>query len=94
MYRLTYEQGNGYSCSCCRQSWTDTEDFDNEKDMIDYLIDKKQHGDDWELEEIREIKDEDLTSKYSNIAKIIIDNNEKIKVRKLKLEQLKNKLEL
>jgi len=94
MYRVTYEQGNGYSCNCCRQSWTETEDFDNEQDMIDYLIDRKKYGDDWELEEIREIKDEDLTTKYNKIVQILIDNSNKVKARKFKLEQLKNKLEL
>ena len=27
MYRITYEQGNGYRCGCCRHSYEDTVDF-------------------------------------------------------------------
>lgn len=92
MYRVTYEQGNGYRCSCCRTTYTETEDFDDKEDMIGYLVNMTQNGDDWELEEIREIKDEDLTNKYSEIVDGIITNSKKSKARKIKLEQIKNKL--
>lgn len=27
-YRITIEEGNGYHCSCCRATWTYTEDYD------------------------------------------------------------------
>lgn len=28
-YRLTWTQGNGYRCGCCRRTWSEYEDFDN-----------------------------------------------------------------
>jgi len=37
-YRITYEQGNGYQCSCCRNTWTQTEDFEIEKEVINWII--------------------------------------------------------
>jgi hypothetical protein len=92
MYRVTEEWGNDYHCSCCRQTWTATEDFDNEQDMIEYLVKMKKSKEDWQLEEIREIKDEDLTNKYEEIVQILIDNSNKVKARKHKLEQLKKNL--
>ena len=101
MYRVTYEQGNGYRCSCCRNTYSGTEDFDTEKDVIDYLVNKlyakknpSKHGDedDWDLEEVREIKDADLTDKFYEIANELALNKNTIKVRRIKLEQLKNKL--
>jgi hypothetical protein len=92
MYRVTYEQGNDYHCNCCRQTWTETEDFDDIDDMIQFLIGMKDKSIDRELEEIREIKDEDLTEKYSKIVDEIMINNNKIEARRIKLEQLKKNL--
>lgn len=33
---ITYEQGNGYFCSCCRQTWETTEDYEDltEEEMV------------------------------------------------------------
>lgn len=39
MIRITYEQGNGYRCSCCRQTWTETEDFNSREEVLAWLID-------------------------------------------------------
>lgn len=36
MATIMYRTGNGYRCGCCRQTWTDTLDF--ESDDIDYAI--------------------------------------------------------
>lgn len=102
MYRITYTQGNGYNCGCCRQTNEGNQDFKTEKEVIDYLV-KKEYVNrnpkestwedewDWELEEVREIKDEDLTKKFSDIVDILVDNKDKIKARKLKLIQLAEK---
>ena len=38
MYRITYEQGNGYRCSCCRESWTETIDFDTRDEVDEWLL--------------------------------------------------------
>lgn len=37
MYRVIYEQGNGYKCSCCRQTWTEYEDFETKDEIIKFL---------------------------------------------------------
>lgn len=43
MIRLTYEQGNGYHCSCCRSSWTETEDFETKEQVIDWIADLESY---------------------------------------------------
>jgi len=102
MYRVSYTQGNGYNCSCCRRTWEGTEDFINEKDMIDYLVRKLyvvknpkesswEDEYDWDLDEIREIKDEDLTSRYYEIASELVENKNTIKARKIKLIKIAEK---
>ena len=37
-YRITYEQGNGYQCSCCRSTWTNTIDLETEQEVIAWII--------------------------------------------------------
>jgi hypothetical protein len=37
MYRITYTQGNGYNCGCCRQEWTETKDFATREEMMKWL---------------------------------------------------------
>jgi len=37
MYRITYEQGNGYHCGCCRRTWTNTEDLETEEQVLEWL---------------------------------------------------------
>ena len=73
MFRVTYIQGNGYKCSCCRSTWTNAEDFNTEQE-VQAFIDKFQadiefplydDDDDKEITEIREIKDDDLTNKFT-----------------------------
>ncbi len=73
MYRITYEQGNGYRCGCCRSSHTESCDYNTREGVMDWLYDlevSKQvpsdygDDDDRELIEIREIKDEDLTKTF------------------------------
>lgn len=36
-FRVTLEYGNGYHCSCCRQTWTETEDFDDLESVQDFV---------------------------------------------------------
>lgn len=56
MYRLTYEMGNEYECSCCRYTWKDTEDFDTYEDAIEQAIEvtatKLANGDDMKVLEM------------------------------------------
>jgi hypothetical protein len=37
MYRITYEQGNGYHCGCCRRTWTSTVDLETEEQVLEWL---------------------------------------------------------
>lgn len=39
MIRITYIQGNGYHCSCCRNEWTNYEDFDTIEQAANWLTD-------------------------------------------------------
>lgn len=41
MYRITYEQGNGATCGCCSDSWTETKDVETEQDVIYWLSELK-----------------------------------------------------
>lgn len=66
MYRIFYEEGNGYHCGCCRQTWNEHIDFNTEEEVILWLsnleADQKTEGKDIDISvnEIREIKDEEL----------------------------------
>lgn len=73
MFRITYTQGNGYSCNCCRHEWTETHDCETEQEVIEWLSELKacqtesryEDDSDREVVEIREIKDEDLTNQFA-----------------------------
>jgi hypothetical protein len=38
MYRITYEQGNGYRCNCCRNTYEVTEDLKTEEEVMAWLV--------------------------------------------------------
>jgi len=37
MYRITYEQGNGYHCGCCRRTSIETIDLETEEQVLEWL---------------------------------------------------------
>lgn len=37
MYRITYEQGNGYYCNCCRKTFEETYDVQTAEDVQDWV---------------------------------------------------------
>ena len=37
MYRISYEQGNGYRCGCCRRTWEQTLDVETEEEVLEFL---------------------------------------------------------
>ena len=39
MYRITYEQGNGYHCNCCRSTWDNNVDLQTEQEVKDWMLD-------------------------------------------------------
>ena len=79
MYRITYTQGNGYHCSCCRNTDTYTHDCATREEVISWLSELEAQKlfakisrnrdifplEDRSIDEIREIKDEDITSEFS-----------------------------
>lgn len=106
MYRITYEQGNGYHCGCCRSTWTETEDVDTKEEVFEWLseleADKKEPSLSWgdaydrEVIEIREIKDENLTASFQVIPELteaIIEKRRKAKEDAEKAEAEKKKVE-
>jgi len=58
MYRITYEQGNGYSCNCCRRTGTESEDFDTPEEVQHWVntLKASQTISVWEDESDREIE--------------------------------------
>ncbi len=37
MYRITYEQGNGYRCGCCRSTYTETVDLKTPEEVQEWV---------------------------------------------------------
>jgi hypothetical protein len=57
-FLLGYEQGNDYQCSCCRQTWFKTEEFDSLKDVLSFLERAKKDKLDIEPQWVREVSSE------------------------------------
>jgi hypothetical protein len=55
IFLLGYEKGNGYNCSCCRQTWFATEEFDSIKQVLMFLEKAKQEKTDIEPQWLREV---------------------------------------
>jgi len=58
MYRITYEQGNGYHCGCCRQTWRNTIDFKTPEEVQNWVNELKacQKFSVWEDDDDRNIE--------------------------------------
>ena len=41
MIRITFTQGNGYRCSCCRRTHQDYVEFQTEAEAVDWLSEKE-----------------------------------------------------
>jgi hypothetical protein len=71
MFRITYTQGNGYHCNCCRHEIDKTNDVKTEQDVIQFLsiieaskqVPLQGVEDDRQICEIRVIG-EDVTSHF------------------------------
>ena len=99
MYRITYRQGNGYDCSCCRKTSTKTKDVASKEKVIEWLnwleAEKKdpsqENNDDICLLEISEIKDEACTDEFKadpEAVKAIIEKRRKEKEDAKKEEEM------
>lgn len=65
-YRITWKQGNGYRCSCCRSTWECSEDFDSEVEAMDFFNSKKAVKNNPTEEQIK--NDEDDVSDFKLIV--------------------------
>ena len=59
MYRIKYEQGNGYSCGCCRRTSTETEDFSTPEEVQNWVNELKA---DQKLPQYEDDDDRDIES--------------------------------
>lgn len=100
MFRITYRQGNGYHCSCCRSTWTETSDCDTIEEVIEWLsnleadkvISSWEDANDREVEEIREIKDEPVILQANpDRVKELIELRKKAKEEAQAKEQARTK---
>lgn len=81
MIRVTYTQGNGYHCSCCRTTFQNEEDFENEDQVKEWLID-------FEVSKILNECEDDDDKYIDSIVVISEDITEKLE------EEVKDKVEL
>jgi len=78
MYRVTCKYGNGYRCSCCRQTWERQEEFETKEEVLKFLIEfevsrieasnqdsgrSNDDADKW-ISEIVIVEDDYLTEKF------------------------------
>lgn len=93
MYRITYEQGNGYSCGCCRRTWTNTANFntaDEVQEWIDelyasYKIPEYEDDDDRSIESIEKEIGVDIQDQFSPIQ----ENVDRIIAERMKIKEEK-----
>lgn len=99
MYRITYEQGNGYQCSCCRRTRTETEDLSTPEKVQDWVNElyasqeapKYEDEDDRTIESIEKEFGVDIQNEFLPNEKEV---ERKIKVRKKYLAARKKREKL
>lgn len=88
MATIIYYTGNGYSCSCCRQSSTDYLDFDTPEEAIRECIEIASYSDwDFGIDAIKGY-DGDEHELEQQIIKAV-EQAEKDKELRIKVEQVK-----
>ena len=104
MYRISYEQGNGYRCGCCRQAWTNTVDLETPEEVQEWVNELAacqefslwEDDDDRSIESIEkgfgiDIQDQ-FTSNQKEVDHIVAQRrrNKEERERKEQEEQAKN----
>jgi len=78
MYRVTCKYGNGYRCSCCRETWERQKEFETKEEVLKFLIEFEvsrieapeqdsnwsNNDDDKWISEIVIVEDDYLTEKF------------------------------
>jgi len=76
MFLLGYKQGNDYNCSCCRQTWFETEEFESLHDVLVFLEQAKKAKKDIEPEWVREVSPKtDLSGDMDYAIRLLKINN-------------------
>ena len=96
MYRITYEVGNGYRCSCCRITYIETEDLETPQDVQNWVNElhasyespKYEDEDDRTIESIEKEFGVDIQDEFPPNKKEV---ERKIKVRKKYLDARKER---
>lgn len=97
MATIIYRTGNGYSCGCCRQTWSSDLYFDedNIQGAIDACIDIAKAAEwDFSIDNIYEFDREDISK--DALENMIMDAVRKAEVRhehKQKIDRLEGKIE-
>jgi hypothetical protein len=106
MYRITYEQGNGYRCGCCRRTYTETHDVETAEQVqnwvndlyADYKSPRWEDADDRSIISIEkeigvDIQDQFLPEENVTHELIAKRNAEKEEQERLKKEEQERNLE-
>lgn len=105
MYRITYEQGNGYHCGCCRRTSMETFDCDTIEEVQEWIdelaacrqISQWSDDDDRSIESIEKEIGVDIQNQFSpnkeNVDKIVAQRKAKLEKEKKKEEEEQRKRE-
>ena len=105
MYRITYEQGNGYRCGCCRRTETRTHDVKTEEEVqqwidelyADYKLPKWEDADDRSIESIEKEIGVDIQDQFKprdeEVERIVAERKKIIEDRKQEEEAEKKDAE-
>lgn len=105
MYRITYEQGNGYRCGCCRRTDICTHDVKTEEEVqqwvdelyADYKLPSWSDADDRCIESIEKEIGVDIQDQFKprdeEVERMVAERKKVIENRKRKEEAEKKKAE-
>jgi outer membrane cobalamin receptor len=107
MYRITYEQGNGYHCGCCRRTSTETCDCDTIEEVQEWIDElaasrivkfyEYSDADDRSIESIEKEIGVDIQNEFSankeNVDKIVAERRKYHEDEKNKKEEEQRKRE-
>lgn len=107
MYRITYEQGNGYHCGCCRRTSMETFDCDTIEEVQDWIdelaasriirFSEYSDADDRSIESIEKEIGVDIQDQFSsikeNVDKIVAERKKYREDEKSRKEEEQRKRE-
>ncbi len=99
MYRLSYTQGNGYRCGCCRKEWSDYTDCETHEEVVKWVVEhmadqqmpRFDESDDFVIEDIEKEIGISLLDQYVEDPKIKLLVDAEVSFRKKKEEEEEEK---